>query len=105
MKRLLKSMPLPRTPGRCDENRHSVELHQWAVVRLKFRPADRDSHPGVILSNEETCADPRITRLNVLHGTKTAPGNPARPHQVILNFAEGLDFLTAVDCSYIYSIA
>jgi len=86
-------------------NKHGVELHQWAVVRLRFRPTDRDYHPGVIVSNEEHCADERISRVNILHGTKTAPGSPARPHQVILNGADGLDFQTAIDCSYFYGVA
>lgn len=87
------------------KNRLGVELNQWAVVRVKFRPTDCDAHPAVIVSNEELCTDARITRVNVLHGTKTAPGNPARPHQVLLNSAEGLDFQTAIDCGYFYSVA
>jgi hypothetical protein len=87
------------------KNKHGVELRQWAVVRLKFRATDRDTHPGVIVSNEEQCADERIGRVNVLHGTKTAPGNPVRLHQVMLNGAEGLDFPTAIDCSYFYGVA
>ena len=74
------------------------------VVRLKFRATDRDTHPGVIVSNEEHCLDERISRVNVLHGTKIAPGNPARPHQVVLNGAEGLDFSTAIDCGYFYGV-
>jgi hypothetical protein len=87
------------------KNRLGVELGQWTVVRVKFRPTDRAAHPAVIVSNEELCTDPRITRVNVLHGTKTAPGNPARPHQVLLNSAEGFDFQTAIDCAYFYSVA
>ena len=73
-------------------------------MRLKFRPTDRDLHPAVIVSNDEYCADPRILRVNVLHGTKVAPGNPARAHQVLLNSAEGLDLLTAIDCGYVYGV-
>ena len=86
------------------KNKHNVELRQWAVVKLRFRLTDRDEHPAVIVSNDEDCSDIRVTRLNVLHGTKTAPGNPARPHQSLLNSADGLEFLSAVDCSYFYSV-
>lgn len=86
------------------KNRHGVEIRPWAVVRLRFRPTDRDLHPAVILSNEEYCADSRILRVNVLHGTKVSPGSPARAHQVLLNGAEGLEFLTAVDCGYVYAV-
>jgi PemK-like, MazF-like toxin of type II toxin-antitoxin system len=85
-------------------NKHNVELRQWAVVKVRFRPTDRDEHPAVIVSNDEHCADTRLTRINVLYGTKTSPGNPPRLHQALLNSAEGLDFLTAIDCSYFYTI-
>jgi len=85
-------------------NKHGVEMRQWAVVRVRFRPTDRDEHPAVIVSNDEHCSDARLTRLNILYGTKTSAGNPARPHQSLLNSAEGLEFLTAVDCSYFYTV-
>jgi len=85
-------------------NKHSVELRQWSVVRVRFRPTDRDEHPAVVISNDEHCGDARLTRLNILYGTKISAGNPARPHQALLNSAEGLDFLTAVDCSYFYTV-
>jgi len=85
-------------------NKHNVDLRQWAVVKVRFRPNDRDEHPAVIVSNDEHCSDTRLTRINVLYGTKTSPGNPPRLHQALLNSAEGLDFLTAVDCSYFYAI-
>ena len=85
-------------------NRHNVELRQWAVVRVRFRPGDRDEHPGVIISSDEHCADTRVARVNILHGTKIAPGNPSRAHQSLLNSAEGLEFLTAIDCSYFYTV-
>jgi hypothetical protein len=87
------------------KNRHGVEIRPWAVVRLRFRPTDRDLHPAVIISNEEYCSDERILRVNVLHGTKVSPGSPARAHQVLLNGSDGLDFLTAIDCGYVYGVA
>jgi hypothetical protein len=86
------------------KNKNGVELRQWAVVKVRFRPADRDEHPAVVVSNDEHCGDSRLTRINILHGTKISPGNPARPHQSLLNSAEGLDFLTAIDCSYFYTV-
>lgn len=79
-------------------------LRQWDVIRVRFRATDRDQHPAVVVSNDEICTDPRITRVNVLHGTKTAPGNPPRIHQALLNSADGLEFLTAMDCAYLYSV-
>jgi hypothetical protein len=85
-------------------NRNNVELRQWAVVRVRFRPSDRDEHPAVIVSNDEHCLDERLRRINILYGTKISPGNPPRAHQSLLNSSDGLDFLTAVDCSYFYTV-
>jgi hypothetical protein len=85
-------------------NKHQVELRQWAVVKVRFRLNDRDEHPAVVVSNDEHCADHRLTRINVLYGTKISPGNPPRIHQTLLDSAEGLDLLTAVDCSYLYTV-
>jgi len=86
------------------KNKHGVDLRQWSVVKVRFRPTDRDEHPAVIVSNDEHCSDTRLTRLNLLYGTKTSPGNPARPHQSSIDSAEGLDCITAVDCSYFYTV-
>lgn len=85
-------------------NSLGIELRQWAVVRVRFRASDRDEHPAVVISNDEHCDDPRVRRVNLLYGTKISAGNPARAHQVLLNSAEGLEFLTAVDCSYFYTV-
>lgn len=86
------------------KNKHGVALRQWDVVKVRFRPTDRDEHPAVVVSNDEHCADSRLSRLNLLYGTKIAPGNPPRPQQALINSAEGRDFLTAVDCSYLYTV-
>ncbi len=74
------------------------------MVNVRFRPTDRDEHPAVVISNDEHCGDARLRRLNVLYGTKISPGSPHRTHQALINSAEGLDFLTAVDCSYFYTV-
>ncbi len=74
------------------------------MVKVRFRPTDWDEHPAVVISNDEHCGDDRLTRLNVLYGTKISPGSPHRIHQTLINSAEGLDFLTAVDCSYFYTV-
>lgn len=80
------------------------DLHQWDVVKVRINPEDRDEHPAVIISPEELCIDPRKTRLNVLYGTTRRPGQPPRPHQVVLNGADGLDHATLVDCVYFFGV-
>lgn len=86
------------------KNRHGVTQRQWEVVKVRFRPSDRDKHPAIVVSNDEHCGGSRLARLNVLYGTKASPGNPPRPHQALINSAEGLDILIGVDCSYFYTL-
>lgn len=79
-------------------------LHQWDIVKIRINPEDRDEHPAVVISPEEFCTDDRKTKLNILYGTFRRPGQSARPHQVILNGADGLEHATVVDCVYIFGI-
>jgi hypothetical protein len=78
--------------------------HQRDVVKVRINPEDRDEHPAVVISPEELCADPRKTKLNVLYGTTRRPGEDPRPHDVVLNGADGLEHQTLVGCAYIYGI-
>ena len=64
---------------------------------------DRVGHPAIVLSHEARLADARMERINVLMGTKKQPAESAREHQVVLNGADGLEFLTLVDCAFVYS--
>jgi len=79
-------------------------MHQWEIVRVRINPRDRDAHPAVVLSCEEDCQDPQLPRINVLYGSKKPPGSPFDPWQVMLNGADGLDHLTAVDCGLFYLV-
>ncbi len=79
-------------------------MHQWDIVRVKVNPKDRDSHPAVVISCEEDCQDPQFLRVNVLYGSKRAPAVGLEPWQILLNGADGLDFLTTVDCGVIYLV-
>jgi len=47
-------------------------------------------------------SDAKQQRFNVVTGTKKQPAENARNHHVILDEADGLEFLTLVDCSLIY---
>jgi mRNA-degrading endonuclease toxin of MazEF toxin-antitoxin module len=80
------------------------ERHQWDIVSVRIKPEDRDEHPAVIVSPEELCADPRISKLNVLYCTTRRPGQAARAREMVLNGADGLDHATLVDCVYFYGI-
>lgn len=79
-------------------------MHQWDIVRVRLRPADRDPHPAVVISCEEDCQDPQLRRVNVLYGSKQPPAAELCPWQILLNHADGLDFRTAVDCGLFYLV-
>jgi hypothetical protein len=79
---------------------------QWDVVKVKINPEkDFDAHPAVVLSAEEICADERHRRINVLFGSKKPPAAVKRAYGVLLNGADGLDFMTEVDCGFVYVVA
>ena len=82
-----------------------IPIRQWDIVRFRIRPTDRDLHPGIVLSGEEWCSSPHTSNLNVLACSKRAPGDDLRPHQVLLNGADGLEFQTAVDCRFFHIVA
>ncbi len=82
-----------------------MKIDQWDIVRFRIGPADRDLHPGVIISAPEWCADERKLRLNVLACSKRVPAKGARTHQVLLNGADGLDFASVCGCEFFHVIS
>ena len=81
-----------------------MNLRRWDLVFVRMDEKDSVGHPAVVLSHEARLANPKIDRINVLAGTKKQPGESAREHHVILNAADGLEFLTLVDCSFVYVV-
>jgi len=79
-------------------------VRQWDIVRFRIRPQDRDLHPGIVLSGEEWCASAHTTNLNVLPCSKRVPGDTVKPHQVVLNGADGLESLSTADCRFFHII-
>lgn len=79
-------------------------VRQWDIVRFRIRPHDTELHPGIVLSGEEWCASAHTTNLNVLACSKRVPAIGVKPHQVVLNGADGLEFQSTVDCRFIHII-
>lgn len=75
---------------------------RWDIVFVRTDEKDPVGHPAVILSSDDIMADARQQRFNVVAGTKKQPAEGARNHHVILDQADGLEFLTLVDCSLVY---
>lgn len=82
-----------------------MKIEQWDIVRFRIGSADRDLHPGVVISAAEWCADERKLRLNVLACSKRVPAEGARAHQVLLNGADGLDFTSVCGCEFFHVIS
>ena len=73
------------------------------MVFVRVEPSDATGHPGIVLSHDGILDDAKQDRVNVLVGTKKQPAQSAGAHHVLLNGADGLDFLTLVDCSFVFT--
>lgn len=78
-----------------------MNLRRWDIVFVRADERDEVGHPGVVLSPEDILEDERLTRINVLMGSKKSPAYSPQPRHVVLNGADGLDHLTVVDCSLV----
>ena len=81
-----------------------MNLRRWDIVFVPADEKDRAGHPAVVLSPPDILDDPRQARVNVLVGTKKQPAETAKPHQVILNSADGLEFATLINCALVYQV-
>lgn len=81
-----------------------MKLDRWDVVFVPADEKDAVGHPAVVISPPDILDDIKQQRFNVLVGTKKQPAEMAKAHQVILNGADGLDFLTLIDCALIYQV-
>lgn len=79
-----------------------MNRRRWDIVFLRTDEKDKDGHPAVVLSSDDIMADNKQQRFNVVTGSKKQPAENARNHHVILDEADGLEFLTLVDCSLVY---
>lgn len=77
---------------------------QWDIVRVRIRPQDTELHPGIVISSEEWCASDQTTSLNILACSKRPPAADTKPHQVLLNGADGLDYQSTADCRFFHII-
>ena len=76
----------------------SLALQQWDVVTVRVNPTDRDEHPVVVLSPTEVCVG--ANNINILYGSTKRPAVPVKPHQILLDKADGCEHLTVVNCNF-----
>jgi hypothetical protein len=78
-----------------------VKLRRWDIVFVRADGKDATGHPGVVLSHEDMLDDPKHQRFNVLIGSRKPPSASAEPRHVVLNGADGLEFMTLLDCGLV----
>lgn len=76
-------------------------MKQWDIYLYPF--AKQQPHPVLIISNLEICKNERIEEVNALF-CSSAGNKDIRPHQVVLDESDGLDWKTFVDCDFIYTL-
>ena len=83
-------------------------MKPWEIWTFDF--TDEDSHPAVILSNQDRIDNPQIERVNVLLCT-TLRGAGAKDRasrlkktEALLDHADGLDWLTIVKCDALHFV-
>lgn len=78
-----------------------MNLRPWDIVFVRVDERDPTGHPAVILSCHDLLDEKKILRINLVTGSKRPPAYAIRPHQVVLNGADGLEFQTMIDCSMV----
>jgi mRNA-degrading endonuclease toxin of MazEF toxin-antitoxin module len=75
-------------------------VKQWDIFMFPFSKERR--HPAVIISNDETCANPDLEDVNALICTSARVNRGAKLVEEVLDEADGLDWKTMVRCDRIY---
>ena len=75
-------------------------MNQWEIYTFEFAP--EGSHPAVLVSNSDRAARKQV--VNVLFCSSQRVTREAKPTEVLLDDADGLDWLTACRCDVMYSV-
>ena len=82
-------------------------MRQWEIWTFDFTV--EDTHPVVILSNNSRITSPDLERVNVLFCTTLRQSDRARAenlnkNEVLLDKADGLDWLTICKCDAMHFV-
>jgi hypothetical protein len=77
-------------------------MRQWEIHLYPYR--DEQAHPVVILSSDERCANQDLLHVNGLLCTSVRLNRELKPHETVIDEADGLDWRTAVRCDFIYAL-
>jgi hypothetical protein len=79
-------------------------LERWDIVFVRQDECDHVGHPAVVISPPDVLRDSRQLRFNVLVGTKKPPAAKAKTSEVVLDSADGLEFMTLVNSVLVYQV-
>jgi hypothetical protein len=83
-------------------------LQPWDIWTFDF--TEEDSHPAVVLGHPDRLNHPQIERVNLLLCTTlraqdaTERAQRLKRNEVLLDQADGLDWLTIVKCDALYFV-
>ena len=77
-------------------------MRQWEILLFPYR--DEQPHPVVILSNDERCENESIAHVNGQLCTSVRLNRELKRHETVLDEADGLDWITAIRCDFIYAL-
>lgn len=73
---------------------------QFQVWQYNF--PGKGQHPAILISHPDRCA--RADVVNVLFCTSQRQSRSAKPYEVLLDKADGLDWETFCNCSILYAV-
>jgi len=73
---------------------------QFDVWRFNF--PETGEHPVVLISHPDLCE--RAAVVNVLFCTSQRQSRRPKPHEIMLNGADGMDWETFCDCTIMYAV-
>jgi mRNA-degrading endonuclease toxin of MazEF toxin-antitoxin module len=79
-------------------------MSPWEIWTYDFE--EEGAHPVVIFSNAVRVGNPQLDRINVLFCTtmRGQAGWPPKPHEVILDAEDGLEWATRCRCDALHCV-
>ena len=77
-------------------------MRQWDIYLCEF--GTEQPHPAVLFSSDQRCGNPDLELVNVPICTSVRLNRGPKPHEFILDEADGLDWKTAARCDLVYTV-
>ena len=74
-------------------------MKPWDVYQWQF---PHGSHPAVVVSPPDRCANPNIATVNVVGCSSQRASRQPEAHEVMLNKEDGLEWETLARCDVLY---